>query len=125
MSNESEPINGATDALSIELEFDPRINFAVQQNAVPVVRLLRLTNLSGETLKDIVVTIRLEPEYANEWSSKVQMLAAGTSHTFDTVMLDLSPQKLAMLEERFGGKLRLSVISGEKPCWRRATRLNF
>jgi len=104
---------GDAEILDIELHYDPRINFAVQQNAVPVIRQLCLTNLGSSPLKDLDVKIQLEPDYAPEWSSKVQIMAVGASYTFDTVTLDLSPQKLAMLEERFGGNMHLSVSSGE------------
>jgi len=121
----AEPADEETSVVNIELEYDPRINFAVQQNSVPVIRQLRVTNRSGTPLKDLTVTIHIEPDYAPDWSTKVQTLAPGASHTIDMIPLDLSPQKLAMLEERFGGTLRLTIMSGEETLLSQSHTLEF
>jgi len=101
--------------LDIELELDPKINFAVQQNAVPVIKLFRLTNNTETKLTDLTVKIMLEPEYAPLLEKHIQSIDANSSYTFDELYLELSPQKLATLEERLAGKLHVDVIENEQP----------
>ena len=47
--------------LHIELDLDPTVNFAMQQNDVPVVKALRLSNAGADELRDLVVRVWSEP----------------------------------------------------------------
>ena len=48
--------------LNAELSFLPCFNLALQQNAIPAVQELKLTNLSGETLADLTCVFSSVPE---------------------------------------------------------------
>ncbi len=49
--------------LSIDVELDSTINYVMQQNGVPIVKLLRVSNLTDEALNDLTVTITAQPEF--------------------------------------------------------------
>ena len=59
-------------------EMNSVINFAMQQNYVPVFRSLLITNKSEETLENITFRITFEPDFA---------------HTFETVIPRLMPSE--------------------------------
>ena len=50
-----------------EFQHDRTVNYAMQQNHVPVVKRLRLTNSSAHTLSQMTVTITAEPGFATPW----------------------------------------------------------
>jgi hypothetical protein len=47
----------------LHLELDRRINCALQQNDVPVVKTIRLTNLASEAMRDLQVRVAAEPDF--------------------------------------------------------------
>ena len=46
-----------------------KINFAMQQNYVPVFRSIIVTNISDSILKNVFLRIAFEPEFAQEYES--------------------------------------------------------
>lgn len=52
------------DGVMIEIEADPTLGYASIQNAVPVLRSLRLINRSQETFENVEVQIRCNPAFA-------------------------------------------------------------
>jgi len=95
--------------LAVNVELDPLISFAMQQNDVPIVKLLHLQNTGDATLRDIELTIEPEPEFARGWSTRIDAIAAGARFNLDDVDLALSPTYLAEATERTRGCLNLTV----------------
>ena len=52
------------DAIAIDIEADPTLGSASIQNAVPIVRTLRVTNRSAHTFENIEVRLRCNPAFA-------------------------------------------------------------
>ena len=61
-SLQTSPIPNPAPQLNAELSFLPHFNLAVQQNAIPAVQELKLTNLSGETLAGLTCVFSSVPE---------------------------------------------------------------
>jgi hypothetical protein len=57
--------------VEIELELDPTVNFAMQQNDVPVVKALRIINRGEAEAADLLVSAWVEPEFAAPWQTRV------------------------------------------------------
>jgi very-short-patch-repair endonuclease len=89
---------------------DRTVNFAVQQNHVPLVKRLRITNTGTIDLEQLSVVITSEPEFASKWETVITILPAGKTVDIGVVDLLLSPSFLATLTERLVGLLRLSVF---------------
>jgi hypothetical protein len=91
----------------------PSINFALQQNYVPVVRELSIANHSGEDWQQVKVEIVSEPEFAVVWQQTNEVLKSGDTWSLKQVSLNLSASFMAALSERMVGDLSLRVTVGD------------
>ena len=67
--------------VSVDGNFTGAINFAMQQNYVPVIRNLIVRNETEEVLSDLDVRIRFEPDFAREYQYFIQEIPAGEEKT--------------------------------------------
>lgn len=67
----------ANPALAIDAVMTPKISFATHQNAVPVLRDLRLINLGGEPLDGVVVEIAADPPVFEPMQWRVDRIVPG------------------------------------------------
>ncbi len=102
-------IDESAQPVRLLVEFDRRINFAMQQNDVPVVKILRIENHTDAPLRDLEVLIATEPTFAQVWKSRVAVVDAQSVYNLDAVDLELSPGFLGELTERVRGQLRAEV----------------
>ncbi|MGY3212008.1 DUF3320 domain-containing protein [Mucilaginibacter sp. HD30] len=98
--------------LQIDLTLAPAINFAMQQNHVPVVKRLVLMNTGDVDYEHLTVEISSEHAFAIVWKASLDSLKAGESYTFGAIPLRISAGFLAELTERLSGHLTLKVCSG-------------
>jgi very-short-patch-repair endonuclease len=84
---------------------DARINFALQQNDVPVVKMVRVRNLGEEPLRDIELRISAEPRFGEGWSSRIAEIGPGATYNLNAIDICLSPAYLGALTERLRGEL--------------------
>jgi hypothetical protein len=97
----------------VDLIISPAVNFAMQQNHVPVVKRLILTNNGAEIIENITVEIRIEPDFSIPWISKIERLDPLESHSFGALSLNVSAKFLAELTERMAGRLLLKIRAGD------------
>ncbi|MFH1707858.1 MAG: DUF3320 domain-containing protein [Planctomycetota bacterium] len=95
--------------VAIHIDLDPRVNYAMQQNDVPVVKRLCIENLSTEPLRDVVVRVRTEPPLSAPWEARVESIAPGATHGFESVPLVFDPGRLVQQVEREKALLRVEV----------------
>ena len=57
---------------AVELAYTPIINFAMQQNHVPVVRHLLVTNNTDADWHNVRIDITAEPDFALPWGTRVE-----------------------------------------------------
>ena len=96
--------------LDVQVELDPRINFAMQQNDVSVIQAIRIENSGDVPLRDLEVRISSEPAFAEPWSTRIAEVRAASAYTLSAVDLRLSAGYLASLTERVRGNLKLEVF---------------
>ena len=120
--------------ISINGQVTGTINFAMQQNYIPVIRRLVFTNQGEGELENLRVRISFEPEFARCFETEIAAVKAGTSvepefaHVFEAqlpklapgVPVELSPVRIVMhaeylfsLTERMEGSIRLEVLQGD------------
>lgn len=97
---------------SLALTFDPAINYAFQQNAIPVVKELRFQN-DGVARKDLVIRVSTEPAFAALAEIRVQSVDANGEFRVSPLDLKLSPGFLAGLNEKVAGWLKIEVAAGD------------
>ncbi|SEU27784.1 DUF3320 domain-containing protein [Paenibacillus sp. NFR01] len=95
--------------LQVALEYCKVVNYAMQQNYVPIIRKLWITHTNASELRNVQIVIRTQPEFAHEWSTTLDVLLPEQTTDMGTVPLQLSPAFLAQLTERMAGSLELTV----------------
>ncbi|MBK8096191.1 MAG: DUF3320 domain-containing protein [Planctomycetes bacterium] len=98
--------------LRIDVVHDRRLCQAMQQNALPFVQLIGLTNTGTADLRDLRCTLTVEPGLCAPWSATVAAILPGS--TFHLTQIDpvLRPDVLANATERQAGLLRIVVTAG-------------
>ncbi|WP_217602333.1 DUF3320 domain-containing protein [Chitinophaga sp. GbtcB8] len=97
--------------MSITITFNhlPVINFALQQNQVPVVTELSITNNSEDDWEQVTVEIVSEPDFMVAWSQTIGALKKEETWSLKHVALHIAPAYLAALTERIAGSFMLTV----------------
>ena len=107
-----EGVDAARAPVAVEVEADPTQGYASIQNAVPVLRSLRLTNHTDRTLECLGVLITCSPCFAQGLKLQFDQLAPGETRRISPI--DLKPEHgyLADLGEAVKASIRVSVVQG-------------
>ena len=99
--------------LNVRLNYLPVINFAMQQNHVPVVRDISIKNSGNESIQDLDIILSFEPEFAVEFTSRIDRIEAGEEKKIAVVPISMSTEYLSNLTERMSGNIRVTARKGE------------
>lgn len=102
--------NEGQSAVTLTVDHDRTVNYAMQQNDVPVIKSLRIANNGENLLQNIRVQITTEPEFAPVWESLIGTIKVGETYNLGVVDLALSHDFLASLTERIAGALHIKVL---------------
>lgn len=98
-------------ALTLEIEADATLGYASIQNAIPVVRAIRLHNPAAEAVEKIEVLISCNPSFARGMHLRFERLAPGESRSVSP--LDLQPDHafLSDLNEGLSARIDARVLA--------------
>lgn len=107
-------INSMTNKLTvtdqkIDFIYTPTVNFALQQNHIPIVRSLILNNTTTQDWQDVTIEIISEPDFALPWKKTIEVVRAGDNYEFGSISLTISSKYLAELTERITGRLTVKL----------------
>ncbi|MEN6328019.1 MAG: hypothetical protein ABFD18_17640 [Syntrophomonas sp.] len=80
--------------ISCEFLHDPTVNFAMQQNHVPVIKRLRISNTSPDNMEQISVSITSEPEFLLPWTIDIARISPEQTMDLGTVDIHFSTNYL-------------------------------
>ncbi len=100
--------------VSVGGHLNSSINFAMQQNYVPVIRNLVVNNESDDALENLDLTITFEPEFAKEYKYHIDSIAAGSSVEISPVKITTNTEFLFSLTEKMVGTITVTVVRGEE-----------
>ena len=103
--------------ISVGGHINTYINFAMQQNYVPIIRNLVIANKTEEALKNLKVKITFEPNFAREYTHEIELIEAGKSITISPVRIILSTEFLYTLTEKLVGNIFIEVYEGEEKIY--------
>jgi hypothetical protein len=95
--------------LEIDFIYSPIINFAMQQNHVPIVRKLTIKNISEVELRNINIEITADPEFAIAWSKRIDLLSVNELVEIGAIDIRSIIKYLAELTERITGHFTLTI----------------
>jgi len=100
--------------IAIEVTCSGVVNFAMQQNYVPIIKRLIVKNLEQDILHGIEISITVEPEFAYVWTTKIESIPPQQSVEVSTIDIKLSPNYLYSLTEKMVGTIFINVNQVEE-----------
>lgn len=95
--------------IDLQVSYDPHVNYAMQQNDVPIVKQVRITNNTDSPLAQVTLCIQIESDISETWSQPVARIAPGETFAIDQINLPLNPSVLARQVEREKTRLRIEL----------------
>ena len=117
--------NTVVNKISVGGHITKNINFAMQQNYVPVVRNLVITNNSEEIFENLDVKITFEPDFAKEYVYNIPKLEAGQSMEIAPVRIAMKSEFLFSLTEKMIGNITISVVKGEEKLYENVNEIEL
>lgn len=96
------------------VEYFPVVNFSMQQNHVPVVRSITLTNKGEGAVENLRIVIDSDPAFAEQATIVVDTLSAGEERKLTPVKIDVSTSYMSNLTERVDGSIIVRLLCGEE-----------
>ncbi|MBA1146676.1 DUF3320 domain-containing protein [Ectothiorhodospiraceae bacterium WFHF3C12] len=101
------------EALGLEVTLAERVNFACQQNDVPLLRDLVLQNRGGDQLNGLTLEISSDPAFLKARTWHVDRLGAGDTLHIDDRRVSLDPGVLWQLSEAITATVHIRVTDGD------------
>ena len=96
-------------------QFHGTINFAMQQNYVPIIKYIRISNVSGAVLENLKLKISFEPQFARPYETKIEQIQTDTPIEISPIHVILSPEYLLSLTEKIVGNINVEIFD-ENEC---------
>ncbi len=97
--------------LNVQLTHIPIVNFAMQQNHVPIIREIIVKNISETDLKMVCINISFEPDFAINHQLNIESIPAGKEERISTIPIQMSTTFLSQLTERLLGQIHIEIIA--------------
>ncbi len=97
-----------------EFVFMPVINFAMQQNHVPVIKNFSTKNISDKDLENVTLLIQSNPDFALDYDQNLDIIRKDESIELTSFNFKLSAKYLAELTERISGNITITLASGSE-----------
>jgi uncharacterized protein DUF4011/restriction endonuclease-like protein/AAA domain-containing protein/uncharacterized protein DUF3320 len=95
----------------IEFIYSPIINFAMQQNHVPIIRKISIKNISEKDIENVSLVIKSDPDFSDEWKRNIDCIKKDEIIEVSAIQLKISGKYLAELTERISGDFLLTITS--------------
>jgi len=104
--------------IAVSIDYEPFVNFAMQQNAVPLLRTLKIENKTENQLANLYVRIWSDPPVFAEKTARVDLIAPGATYSITDVSLTLLREPLRKQTEREEGHLWIETAAEGAPVHR-------
>lgn len=103
--------------IAIGVEYADRVNFAMQQDGVPLVERISLTNIDEVVAENVVIKVALENGECEPWSQRIERIDSGNIFNIEPDGLRLRARSLATRTEAERTVLHIVVESnGRSVC---------
>ncbi len=99
---------------NLELVYMPVINFAMQQNHVPVIKKLSAQNISNRDLENLTISFHSDPDFAIFTESRVDIVKKDELFELTSFNLKVSARYLAELTERISGNISMRITANDE-----------
>lgn len=99
--------------LRLEISALEAVNFALQQNRIPVIRSLQIINDGDAPLENVVLTIAANPAICLHFEKHFDLIPAKSVFRAGNIDLTLDPEYLCALTEKVSGNLYVCLSQGD------------
>lgn len=99
----------AKNIVTIDVQMTEVINYALQQNRIPITQEVIIHNATASDLYAIELRIWSEPEITASLEQRIELVSAGTDFSLKNIPLTAKAEFLAGLTERITGELHISL----------------
>lgn len=103
----------------VDLEYSDRVNFAMQQNGIPLVESISITSACDETIENLQIELELENEEASTWTGQVAQIDPELTARVEPKGFALSAGLIATRTEAQRSIIRCTISSGDKSVTRK------
>lgn len=103
--------------LTLGCDMIPKINFAMQQNFIPFIRNLTVSNEGDEDISDVKLTIAFDPGFAKTFTYDINAVPAGQSVEISPLRIILSTEMLFSLTEAISGTVSFSLTKDDSELY--------
>lgn len=100
--------------ISVGGEMMGKINFAMNQNYVPIIRSLVLTNETEEDMKELNLRISFEPDFVKTFNQNIEVLIPHSPVEISPVKLAIKTDYLASLTEKIIGNIHFELLQKDE-----------
>ena len=100
--------------IELAVNYSRFVNFAMQQNSIPVLRSIQIKNCTDSTIEAVKATVRTFPEFSFPLEFHAENIPPEDSVEFDGKRFELNPDYLMRLTERLAGKIEIKVFVNEE-----------
>lgn len=97
--------------LEVQVVHVPVVNFAMQQNHVPVIREIVLKNTGEEDIMGLHVQISFKPDFAESCQLHIESIAPESEERITAIPIQLSTSFLSQLTERLLGHIHVEITA--------------
>lgn len=101
--------------ITVEGTVTNSINFAMQQNYVPVFRNFIITNNTETEIENVSFKVSFEPEFASLFTTTIPKLTPGKPVEVTPIRIIVSPDYLFSLTEKILGNVHIEIVT-ESEC---------
>lgn len=109
MHNEAASVPG----IDVTIDHAPRVNFAFQQNAIPIIHRIEIRNNTASDLHNVTCRFTPSPDFARDFEQRVALVPAESDYLLVDVPVDLNLDYLASLSDRVRGEIRVEVTAAD------------
>lgn len=103
--------------IQVEGHINGTINFAMQQNYVPIVRNLILRNSSEKDLINLKLKISFNPEFARTYETTIEKLVVDDAVEITPIKIVLSPDYLLSLTEKLVANIHIEIFENDESIY--------
>lgn len=100
--------------IKIDFIYCSAVNFAMQQNHVPVIRKILLKNETEQTIDDVKIAVSLSPDLTITVERVIDSVPAGTMIEVKDLQINISAKYLSELTEKVCGEIIIAVSKGDE-----------
>lgn len=100
--------------IKIDFIYCSAVNFAMQQNHVPVIRKILLKNETEQTIDDVKIAVSLSPDLTITVDRVIDSVPAGTMIEVKDLQINISAKYLSELTEKVCGEIIIAVSKGDE-----------